>query len=102
MVHTVHHAVCTGVCHQPVMHNGYLRLAVFHPQPSFGWLLDLFIVDHFAAKHGAEQNFDIQCNGPVFDVPDIITDTLRNISVTAQAVDLRPAVRPGRTCWRTR
>ena len=54
MVHTVHHAVCTGVCHQPVMHNGYLRLAVFHPQPSFGWLLDLFIVDHFAAKHGAE------------------------------------------------
>ena len=33
----------------------YLRLAVFHPQPSFGWLLDLFIVDHFAAKHGAEQ-----------------------------------------------
>lgn len=33
MVHTVHHAVCTGVCHQPVMHNGYLRLAVFILSP---------------------------------------------------------------------
>ena len=62
----------------------------------------VFVVDHLAAEHGAEDDLDVQRHGPVFDVPDVVADALGNVGIAAQAVDLRPAVQPGRTCWRTR
>ena len=49
-----------------------------------------------AFEDGHEDDFDVQPQGPVFDIVQIMLNTLLKISITTPAVDLSPS---GNACF---
>src|SRR5689334_9138404 len=54
-------------------------------------LVGVFAAAENGTPNGTDNNFDVQPQRPVFDIPQIILGTLGDGGITSQTVDLRPA-----------